>query len=77
MKIVQQWGLVALVGLSACQTQAPVETNPQTGIKYQPELALQDLFHDVQMSGIFPDSKTMVDCKPMSAPRIYWLNIIS
>lgn len=53
MKIVQQWGLVALVGLSACQTPAPVETNPQTGIKYQPELALQDLFHDVQMSGIF------------------------
>ena len=40
MKIVQQWGLVALVGLSACQTQAPVKTNPQTGIKYQPELAL-------------------------------------
>lgn len=31
---------------------------------YRPWGALGELFHDVQMSGVYPDSKTFVDCIP-------------
>lgn len=35
---------------------------------YSPSIDLQQLFSDVQMSGIYPDSKTFVDCTPLSPP---------
>ena len=40
-----------------------------TGVhRYDPAHDLGALFHEVQMSGIFPDSKTFVDARPRSAP---------
>ncbi len=36
---------------------------------YRPEVDLGILFHDVQMSRIFPDSKTFVDCDPIFSPE--------
>ncbi|MBN2524230.1 MAG: alpha,alpha-trehalase TreF [Bacteroidales bacterium] len=35
---------------------------------YNPALELPLLFHDVQISGIFPDSKTFPDCQPKISP---------
>jgi len=35
---------------------------------YDPALELPLLFHDVQISGIFPDSKTFPDCQPKISP---------
>jgi alpha,alpha-trehalase len=35
---------------------------------YYPSKDLGSLFYDVQMSGIFPDSKTFADCIPLYAP---------
>ncbi|NID10653.1 alpha,alpha-trehalase TreA [Fibrivirga algicola] len=34
-----------------------------------PERLFGDLFHDVQLSGLFADSKTFVDCTPKQAPE--------
>jgi alpha,alpha-trehalase len=50
--------LLALVGCSA----------PPSVARYNPAHDLGPLFHDVQMSGIFPDSKTFVDARPLLAP---------
>lgn len=36
--------------------------------RYDPSLALGPLFHDVQLSGIFADSKTFVDARPLLPP---------
>jgi len=38
-------------------------------VLYDPAHDLGQLFHAVQMSGIFPDSKTFVDARPLLAPR--------
>lgn len=35
---------------------------------YLPDVALGDLFHEVQMKRVFTDSKTFVDCVPLSPP---------
>ena len=35
---------------------------------YEPSRALGQLFHDIQMSGIFPDGKTFVDARPRIPP---------
>jgi alpha,alpha-trehalase len=35
---------------------------------YEPSRDLGPLFHDIQMARVFPDSKTLVDAKPRSAP---------
>jgi alpha,alpha-trehalase len=35
---------------------------------YDPSRALGDLFHDVETSGVFADSKTFVDARPLDAP---------
>lgn len=52
--------------LAGCQ--APQE-NASSGVDatalYQPQDDLGELFHDVQMARIFPDSKTFVDCDPL------------
>ena len=34
-----------------------------------PDLLFGDLFRDVQLSGLFPDSKTFVDCIPRQKPE--------
>jgi alpha,alpha-trehalase len=35
---------------------------------YEPSRALGALYHDVEMAGIFPDSKTFADARPREAP---------
>lgn len=51
-----------LIGLTACQS-------PQTENElYLPWVELEELFHDVQMEGVFPDSKTFVDYTPKRTP---------
>jgi alpha,alpha-trehalase len=56
--------LAAFVVLAAiaCQTSAP------RAARYDPSRDLGPLFQDVQLSGIFPDSKTFVDARPLAAP---------
>jgi alpha,alpha-trehalase len=53
-------------------TPAPAPSVAQQPIvaatHYDPSRALGPLFHDVQMSGIFPDSKTFVDARPRFSP---------
>ena len=61
--------------LGACSLPAP---RPSTGIeatvqralagRYDPVRDLGAFFHDVQLAGIFEDSKTFVDARPRSAP---------
>jgi alpha,alpha-trehalase len=41
----------------------------QSGEPYDPSRALGYLFHDVQLSGIFDDSKTFVDARPLLPPE--------
>jgi alpha,alpha-trehalase len=65
---------VALALAAGCRTTAslPPPTVVQQPIfaatHYDPSRALGTLFHDVQLSGIFPDSKTFVDARPLSPP---------
>lgn len=56
----------ALVVLFACSK--PQEKKPAEQSFYKPWEDLEELFHDVQMAAIFPDSKTFVDCTPKSDP---------
>src|SRR5947199_8519885 len=57
-------GLVAMLGVAvACRT-AP----PPSVARYDPAHDLGPLFQDVQLAGIFPDSKTFVDARPLLAP---------
>src|SRR5689334_11696548 len=62
---VRLWATV-LLGV-ACRS-TPTATAPsapaQTAV-YEPSRALDGLFHDVQLAGVFPDSKTFVDARPL------------
>lgn len=53
-------------------TQKQVQ-EPQNGLTeteyYKPWESLGELFHDVQMASIYPDSKTFVDCIPKRNPE--------
>ena len=46
---------------------APSAPEQSTAV-YEPSRALDGLFHDVQLSGVFPDSKTFVDARPLETP---------
>src|SRR5881296_4235973 len=67
--------LVAAFTLAAgCRTGT--STRPATALqpparvaRYDPAHDLGALFQDVQLSGIFADSKTFVDARPLLAPR--------
>src|SRR5678815_547782 len=70
-------GLGGLVRLSAtfalaagCRSATPTATpkGPEQLAVYEPSRALNGLFHDVQLSGVFPDSKTFVDARPLETP---------
>lgn len=52
---------------STPSTTSPNLPQPAAGL-YNPAQDLGPLFHDVQLSGIFPDSKTFVDATPLAAP---------
>jgi alpha,alpha-trehalase len=65
--------LAALAWAPGCRTATsagptaaaqPAPSSPY----YDPAHDLGPLFHDVQLSGIFPDSKTFVDARPRLAP---------
>jgi len=56
MKQLLAFLLLFISEFSAAQTQTP-------------DKIYGELFHDVQMSGIFPDSKTFVDCIPKKDPK--------
>ena len=58
-----------LVGVFACQTQQEsTESKAKEVSYYKPWEELGELFHDAQMSRVFPDGKTLVDCTPNSEP---------
>ena len=64
-------GLAAAVSLTAaCQGTMPTQLGqpPAAEARYEPARDLGVLFHDVQLSAIFPDSKTFVDARPLSPP---------
>jgi alpha,alpha-trehalase len=67
-------GFAALLLAAGCRavTPAPPPSVAQQPIfaatRYDPSRALAQLFHDVQLSGIFPDSKTFVDARPLFSP---------
>src|SRR5207245_10926194 len=64
-------GLVAAIALAAGCRSAPrrASSAPPTSVsRYDPAHDLGPLFQDVQLSGIFADSKTFVDARPLSPP---------
>jgi alpha,alpha-trehalase len=54
--------LLALLALLGCARPG------QRVARYDPAHDLGALFHDVQLSGMFPDSKTFADARPLVAP---------
>ena len=61
----------ALVVLATgCRTATPVAATPAAAASriYDASRDLGQLFHDVQMARVFPDSKTFVDARPRSSP---------
>src|SRR5437016_4006964 len=67
------WGMLLLSLAAACAattcTSSRTSTNlPQPPARYEPAHDLGVLFHDVQLSGIFEDSKTFADARPLRAP---------
>jgi alpha,alpha-trehalase len=69
---------LALAAAPACHSTPPElpSSSPQASIApttaalhvYDPAHDLGPLFHDIQLAHVFPDSKTLVDSKPRSAP---------
>jgi len=67
------WGRLLLsVGaaftVTTCTTSKTSTNLPQPPARYEPARDLGALFHDVQLSGIFEDSKTFADARPRFAP---------
>jgi alpha,alpha-trehalase len=61
--------VIALVLAAACQPATPIAVQQLVpAARYDPSRDLGPLFHDVQMAGLFPDSKTFVDARPLVAP---------
>ncbi|HEX9293944.1 MAG TPA: alpha,alpha-trehalase TreF [Gemmatimonadales bacterium] len=54
-----------LIAVAACRPSAQQPSRPSA---YDPAHDIGSLFSDVQLSGIFPDSKEFVDARPRSAP---------
>lgn len=52
---------------AGCRTAAPNAPAPARAA-YEPARDLGPLFADVQTAGVFPDSKTFVDARPLAAP---------
>jgi alpha,alpha-trehalase len=67
--------LVALgASATACLRIAPAPEQPAAAAAslagaYEPSRSLGRLFHDVQVAGLFPDSKTFADARPRIAPE--------
>src|SRR2546426_563773 len=54
---------------TTCTTSKTSPNLPQPPGRYAPARDLGQLFHDVQLSGIFEDSKTFADARPRLAPQ--------
>ena len=67
IKIFLSTSLLLFLSYCAPQERDLPGVDPST-LFYKPGKDLGVLFHDVQMSEIFPDSKTFVDCDPRFAP---------
>lgn len=57
---------LALIAVG-CRSSTPAVSSPtlDQATVYEPSRALGPLFHDVQLSNLFPDSKTFVDARPL------------
>ena len=67
------WGRLLLAVLASgtattCTTSKTSPNLPQPPGRYDPAHDLGSLFHDVQLSGIFADSKTFADARPRLTP---------
>ena len=60
--------LALAVGCRSATPTSAAKAPEQPSAVYEPSRALGTLFHDVQLSGMFPDSKTFVDARPLEAP---------
>src|SRR5204862_4109303 len=63
--------LLAVVASGTPTTYTPSKTSPhlpQPPGRYDPAHDLGHLFHDIQLSGIFSDSKTFADARPRLTP---------
>ncbi len=65
--------VVTLVVASGCRTGAPaamraVARTASADSLYDPPRDLGQLFHDIQLARVYPDSKTLVDARPRFAP---------
>lgn len=64
--------LLALLAAGACRTAAPVRPleaiSPVPASMYEPSRDLGQLFADVQLAGLYPDSKTFADARPKADP---------
>lgn len=60
------------LSLGACGTPARTASvqasSPVPANMYEPSRDLGQLFHDVQLAALFPDSKTFADARPKTAP---------
>jgi len=65
--VVRGASYVALVLALACRPSAQQPSRPSA---YDPAHDIGSLFSDVQLSGIFPDSKEFVDARPRSVPAV-------
>ncbi len=59
---------LAVVGLGLCLAACRAGTPAAPVAAYEPSQDLGVLFHDVQLAGLFPDSKTFVDARPLRPP---------
>ncbi len=66
-------GFVLIFFATGCEP-GPADGTSMEGVApkeaINPEEAFGELFHDVQMAGIFEDSKTFVDCRPQADPEL-------
>ncbi len=60
--------LAAAAAFAALVVATGCRPAPSPGLRYDPAHDLGALFHDVQVSGIFADSKTFVDARPLEPP---------
>src|SRR5207249_659021 len=56
-----------LIAVAACRPSGRPAVRPSS---YNPAHDIGPLFSDVQLAGIFPDSKEFVDARPKSEPRV-------
>src|SRR6185503_8888889 len=56
------------LGAIGCAPPPAVAPSASPAAAYDPSRDLGPLFHDVQTAGVFADSKTFVDARPLDAP---------